>query len=315
MIMPAVIANPFDWRGPEFLVFYIILGVGVNLLLRWWLRQGETARTYARRQTALISDPYEIAHLRGGTAEALRVALVSLIDRGLLKSAGTTVIPARPDAERLVRRPLEQAIVGFFCSGPHSIEEMFKDPALRAEADGYATSLTQQGLLRDTGVVMSRLLVALPATVLLAGTGVTKVVVALSRGRYNVGFLIILTIVFTILVLATVGRRRTAAGDTVMRQLKQNYAQLKTRAKGLHAGGATNEAAMAAAVFGLAVLPPAAFPYVREMFPKASQAGTSGSSCAGSGCSGGGSSSDGGGGGGGCCGGGGGGCGGCGGGD
>ena len=89
--------NPFDLRGPEFLVFYIILAlsvVGLVVLLRHAFESGQAPKID-------LGDPYLIAYLRGGAQEAKRVALVTLIDRGLLILEGTQIRraeTARPDS-------------------------------------------------------------------------------------------------------------------------------------------------------------------------------------------------------------------------
>ena len=77
--------NPFDLRGPEFLVFFAgwaaVLMIGLTLLRR---------RREAEEPSAenLPLDPYEIAYLRGGKTHLLQTALVALVDRGLLKVKG-----------------------------------------------------------------------------------------------------------------------------------------------------------------------------------------------------------------------------------
>src|SRR5262245_43064172 len=60
------------------------------------------------------SDPYLIAYLRGGKNEALRVATISLIDRGLLKVEETTLSAAHGAVDDLVRRPIEKALLRHF---------------------------------------------------------------------------------------------------------------------------------------------------------------------------------------------------------
>jgi len=38
-----------------------------------------------------LSDPYLIAALRGGTVDVLRVAVISLVDRGLIKASDNKI--------------------------------------------------------------------------------------------------------------------------------------------------------------------------------------------------------------------------------
>src|SRR5262245_37881781 len=95
--------NPFDLRGPEFLLFYFcycIVVVIVMRVLQWRAESGDTPKID-------LGDPYLLAYLRGGENEPLRVAVISLIDRGLLVMDFSTLrrgdyIPKETDL-----RPLE----------------------------------------------------------------------------------------------------------------------------------------------------------------------------------------------------------------
>ena len=62
--------NPFDLRGPEFLLFYLLLSVCVMVALvltRRFAEAGEPTKVN-------LSDPYQIAFLRGGAPEVARLA-------------------------------------------------------------------------------------------------------------------------------------------------------------------------------------------------------------------------------------------------
>ena len=100
-------ANPRALRGPQCLLFYGCLGVAVTALVWWTRRAWERADTPARP----LSDYLEIAFLRGGSAEAIRVAVITLIDRGVLAISGSdSVKVAQADAARRLTRRTEKAI-------------------------------------------------------------------------------------------------------------------------------------------------------------------------------------------------------------
>ena len=80
--------NPFELTGFSFLGFYVLLGIAVIWGLRAWIRHLETADAPPAQN---MTDPYLIAHLRSGENEALRVATVALLDRGLLVAEGETL--------------------------------------------------------------------------------------------------------------------------------------------------------------------------------------------------------------------------------
>jgi len=292
--------NPFDLRGPAFLAFYTILGITVNLLLRFLLLEKEKNSPDSRR---VCTDPYKLASLRAGANEALRIVIFSLIDRGLLKASGAE-IAAEQQAKDMVRRPVEQKVVAFF-SKPRQALDIFTDPTIVEAGKEYCRELASEGLIADSTTMENRRGMVLIALLSLLGISTIKIWVAITQGRHNIAFLIILTLVFVLWAIATWRRERTGAGDEVLRVARQRFKPLMDRAASIRPGGMTNDAAFLAGLFGLAALPSAYFPYVTTLFPKV--AATSGDSGYSGGCGDGGGSS-GGCGGGGC----GGGCGGCG---
>src|SRR5213592_3250110 len=97
--------NPFDLPGREFLLFYFLFAtavIGLAALVRWRVEAGPIPRL-------TTVDPYLIAALRGGNVEAIKVATLSLLDRGLL-TAANGMLSAPPEGAGDVRRALERAI-------------------------------------------------------------------------------------------------------------------------------------------------------------------------------------------------------------
>ncbi|MBL0124460.1 MAG: TIGR04222 domain-containing membrane protein [Betaproteobacteria bacterium] len=283
--------NPFQLTGFSFLGFYIVLGVVVFWGLRMWFRHLETADAAPQQN---MTDPYLIAHLRAGANEALRVATVALLDRGLLTAVGETLTTKDGNAVGVVQRPIEKAILQRYRT-PGEGHDIFKDSAAKSACASYDRVLKNQRMIADGGTYAKRFVpVAVALGVLITVTW-TKVTIAFSQGRHNVGFLIALTILFTIIAMVVWFRRRTALGDAMLTDLRSLFARLKGRAKSMRAGGQTNEAALLAAVFGLSALPAANFPFMEKLYPAKSSDGSgcsssscsSGSSCGG-GCGGGG---------------------------
>lgn len=286
--------NPFQLTGFGFLGVYLLFGIAVYCGLRLWLRHIETASVRPQQN---MTDPYLIAFLRTGENEALRVATVALLDRALLTSDGKNLKTTNTNAFGAAQRPIEKAILQHYAKSSESYT-IFKEGQARVACNAYAKSLKEQQLLADSSVYVQRLMPVALALALLVAATATKISIAFSQGRHNVGFLIALTIAFAIAVLWAGFRRRTAAGDAMLTDLKSLFSRLKGRAKALRAGGQTNEAALLAAVFGLAALPAASFPFIAKLYPAKSRSGSgcssgsssscsSGSSCGG-GCGGGG---------------------------
>jgi uncharacterized protein (TIGR04222 family) len=298
--------NPFDLRGPEFLLFYFIFSIIVIAALVLLRRKLES--TSAPKID--LSDPYLIAYLRGGKNEALRVALVSLIDRGLLIYDGTRIEVAANAGPVSVRRPLEKALLEKFAT-PAEASSIFDDLTLELACDSYQETLKRDRLLPDERVQQTRLVLTVLAFFILGGVGGVKVFIALERGRTNIIFLIILTVIAIVVAVKVLSPRLTSRGAALLVDVQTLYRGLKERATLIRPGGATIEAMMLAAAFGVDTLAGDAFSYTKSLFPRRQKSAT-GSSCGsacGSSCSSSGGSSCGSSCGGGGCGGG---CGGCG---
>ena len=297
--------NPFDLRGPEFLLFYLLFSavvIALMVILRRTFESGASPRVD-------LTDPYLIAYLREGEDEAIRVATVTLVDRGLLKVNGTRLKLAEGKTSSLVRRPLEQAILDKFKKESEA-KEVFTDATVKRVADRYQDELQARKLLPDKMMRGMRRLLLFGAILALADVAAIKIYVALMRGHTNITFLIVLAVIAIILAVKVERPRLTARGKATIEDLQNLYGHLRTRPTPVSPGGGSIEAAMLAGVFGLAALPVVGFAFAHEIFPRPVvspgtwTSSSSGSSC-GSSCSSGSSCGS-------SCGGGGGGCGGCG---
>lgn len=286
--------NPFDWPGPQFLVFYVVFGA-----VLWWAVRHYIGRREAHLEIPRLNlaDPYEIAMLRGGRNEAMRVAAISLVDRGLLMVGGEKLAAKDKGAVEHVRRPIEKAMLEHFSSSK-TAHQMYTSIRLRDSCNMYEKTLQDRNLLPNGQDMTRRLLLYAVSICLALGVSLVKIEIATSRGR-PVGFLVILTIVLCILLTRDIGKHRTVLGDRVIADLKTLFQGLKGRAHLLRTGGDTNEVALLVAVYGISALS-SGHDYAKLLFPKAAN---SGSGCGGSSCSTGCGSSCGGGGGGGGCGG------------
>lgn len=292
--------NPFDLTGPQFLVFYI--GLSALALIAIVLTR-KYAESYGAPKLDL-SDPYLIAYLRGAEPEALRVATVSLIDRGLLVATGTQLKTADKASAEAVRRPIEKELLHRFKRADEATA-IFDDARLRATCKPFEQTLKNAGLLPNEQIHSSRITRLLIACAIVGGVGVIKVLVALARGRTNVWFLVILMVATIVIAIKISFPRLTESGKALIADLQNLYSGLKDRALFLQTGGASIEPMMLAAVFGVSALAGPSFAYTHSLFPRATanqqQAGWSsscGSSCSsvsscgssdgGSGCGGGG---------------------------
>lgn len=294
--------NPFDLRGPEFLAFFVGLGFVTWLVLEALDRR----RRPSTPSVALLRDPYLVAGLRGGEDEVARLATLSLLGRGLLRDAGTgrvarTAAPAvgaagAPPALTLVEKEL-LAATG---PEPRTLARLVRKQSVRDAARHVVKPLHALGLVAGGEEDPWRVRASRVALALLLTVAVVKLVVALSRGRTNVLFLLVLAGLAAWAFTAW-GRRRTLtpARRSVLADLRRLFGAEGgfVRWKPTLLGALGSDLLLSAAVLGFGGGP------FRRMQERTSGSGDSGgwfgSSC-GSSCGSGG------------CGGGGGGCGGCG---
>ena len=107
---------PFSLAGPPFLLFFVVFAAVCIVVARRSLRAAEDGL----RPKLALDDPYRIAYLRAGPHEALRVAAVSLYDRGLLQVDGERLVAASDGSAALARRRIEQIVLAC-CARPVKI--------------------------------------------------------------------------------------------------------------------------------------------------------------------------------------------------
>lgn len=298
--------NPFNFSGPEFLFFFLIFIGVVNIALRMWHRHVEANGPMPKLD---LSDPYRIAYLRGGAAEALKVAAFALIDRGLLKVSTTNdELTSAPNAEELVRRPIEKSVLALFRK-PTDVTRLFENAELNTACKQYLQELTDARLLYGSGPQPHRFASVLSASGAIGGVAGIKLLLAIQRGKSNIMFLLILAAVGIFFAWASMISRRSGLGLRFLKDQRTLFGRLQKQAQFIKPGGGSADAVILAALFGLTALPANAFPFVKKLFPQPSSS-NGGSSCGSGGGSDGGISGGNDGGSSGC--GGGGGCGGCG---
>jgi uncharacterized protein (TIGR04222 family) len=243
--------NPFDWRGPEFLAFYVILGLVVVVAVAVLRRRSEPADA----MTAPLTDYLKIAYLRGGPDEALRVATISLLDRGLVEKVDdhhvkTTSAKLPAGLQRTEQRVLEA------CKDSTRASAIVDDTSLKitvtAECEGQ---LVRAGLLPDDNVKANRQWLLAASIALLGLVAAVKIIIALGRGRSNIGFLIVAVLFFGYVLYRIANPFRTLAGEAMLADLRQLFSALRDRTWSLSTPSEVQELALVAAVFGIGALP------------------------------------------------------------
>ena len=299
--------NPFDWSGPWFLLAYLIFGLLVYYLARELLIRQELRNPHA--QLSLADDPYRIAFLRGGALEAVKIAAIVLVDRGLLRADGPLLETASADSLRFASHDIERDVLRLYLGRQGHSKELAAQADMLPSCRAYQDSLTQQELLVGPPLLRRRERITWPAHYLLLTVAAVKAVIAISRQHYNLLFLALLLAIFLLMLRGLRTQATSWSAQRLLTDLRMLFGRLNQRAARLQAGSSSADMALLAAIFGLGALPLSVYAYVAELYPVPRHSSDSSSGGTGDSSSGGGDGGgDGGGGGSGCggCGGGGG---------
>ncbi|MFA6071042.1 MAG: TIGR04222 domain-containing membrane protein [Janthinobacterium sp.] len=301
-------ANPFDWSGPWFLLAYLIFGLLVYYSVRELLIRMELRNPHA--QLSLADDPYRIAFLRGGALEAVKIAAIVLVDRGLLRADGPLLETASADSLRFASHDIERDVLRLYLGRQGHSKELAAQADMLPSCRAYQDTLTQQELLVGPPLLRRRERITWPAHYLLLTVAAVKAVIAISRQHDNLLFLALLLAVFLLMLRGLRTQATSWSAQRLLTDLRMLFGRLNLRASRLQAGSSSADMALLAAIFGLGALPPSVYAYVAELYPvpRQNSGGDSSSGSTGDSSSGGGDGGGDGGGGSGCggCGGGGG---------
>src|SRR5258708_38469823 len=157
--------NPFDFTGPDFLVFYFIFGI----LVLYFASRMRKARESGVLPQLPLNDPYLIACLGGGREGVIRTGLVALIDQGVLMVSEERMVGRGPKwSEQAAHNAIEKSILQYV-NNPRNLQEMFKEPTLANIAAGYAEKLRMARVLASAQDITARRGLRAGALVLLAG--------------------------------------------------------------------------------------------------------------------------------------------------
>ena len=271
--------NPFDWSGPWFLLAYLIFGVLVYYLARELLIRQELRNPHA--QLSLADDPYRIAFLRGGALEAVKIAAIVLVDRGLLRADGALLETASADSLRFASHDIERDVLRLYLGRQGHSKELAAQAEMLPSCRAYHETLTQQELLVGPPLMRRRARITWAAHWLLVTVAAVKAVIAISRQHYNLLFLALLLAIFLLMLRGLRTQAISWSAQRLLTDLRMLFGRLNQRASRLQAGSSSADMALLAAIFGLGALPLSVYAYVAELYPVPRQ-GTGSDSSSGS---------------------------------
>jgi uncharacterized protein (TIGR04222 family) len=295
--------NPIaDMPGPSFLALYAATIVLIVVHAAVTIRRRDPTRGIEPPPVPSKPDPCEVAYLRGGENELTRLLIFELLHDSYLQQApegaetghasgGPKIerAPDHPDPDRLdlLRRRVFDAF-----SEARSPRELFQPGGLAAQIGEQCRpldwALAEEQLLSPAEWHRAVLPDRLAGTVLILALGGYRLLLALAKGRHNVGGLVLLAFVgLIVMAVASQVPRLTRRGQDYLARLRDAFGGLKARAAETATAGADPSILLVPAVFGVAALADTSYAYVPELFKAAnSDGGGCGGACGGCGCGG-----------------------------
>ncbi|OCQ94262.1 hypothetical protein BCD64_05715 [Nostoc sp. MBR 210] len=269
-----------DMYGPNFLLLYGIVIIATLLLCERLVQ--DPTKNQPLPLIPAEPDPYKIAYLRSQATGVAHLILFNLIQQGYLQVSGQTISKAsdHPDISNL--QPVERQVF-----------EKISEPATAKTSLWLATQCVQsfcntyQEKLHDEQLLYSakwqewNIKIGLVGAMLIFGLGGYKLLIALGKGRYNVGFLIIMGVSSIIYLLWYVSQHKFLShlGKRYLQQLQTTFNKLRETS-------IVNNNLLVLALFGVESLAGTAYDaYYKAFFPPAYSTTSSRSSSSSSSCS------------------------------
>lgn len=213
--------NPFDMRGPDFLLLFAI-AYAVSLLFAGVLRFA--LRGPSGPACAVELSPYEMAFLSGGKRRATEAAVVRLSDERLIdigpRKLSLSAVWPRPETDS--DHPLDEAVLE---AADRELPIAGLWAATRRATATLERRLQTLELVLEPGRRWLATLLPLLLALVIPLAGVYKIYVGLERGR-PVGFLAVACLAAVGLSLLAFARPplRTRRGNATLRQLEREHA-------------------------------------------------------------------------------------------
>jgi uncharacterized protein (TIGR04222 family) len=256
-----LVFNPLYFRGPVFLLFYSALAACSWLFLKFFIRkridEKHAAESYSSAET---DNPYELAYLRGGVKEVIKLAAYRVVKLKLFKSMksqdNSIVRLERKNhyTTQELNKP-EEIIYSRCAASVNYLEEVMKYESVYEETELYCCSF--QNKLRDKNLLWDEHAITKLTVwkiIIIAGlvlVALTKIIYALSIGHQNIIFLFLLATISSALIYNTIKPPvTTKRASELLETLKVRYDMQRTRVDG------TDEQLefLLAGIFGLTIL-------------------------------------------------------------
>lgn len=243
-----------DMYGPSFLIFY-----GIVIAVIWVFCSMRSPRTRRSDVPSLPlpanPDPYETAWLRDAERGVLQLAMFRLVQEGLLArtASGGQVLERVEHAKSALRlNAIERLLLDeAFVTPQRSTKVMLKYAKRIGDLCGEyeRKALTAELVTPKERVLLSQRLAFWGVTIIL-GLGLYKLGIAVSRGRFNVVFLIVMALIGVVVTrILCRAPRLTRRGKEYLEGLRSTFFSERDQAE-----QNPSLAPLLIGVFGLSVL-------------------------------------------------------------
>lgn len=309
--------NPLNFKGPVFLLFYAILAVAVWMFLKLFVtRKIDKDFSEAYPPTGETDDPYELAYLRGGVTEVIKLAAYRIIKMRIFTSriSGDKKI-LRLDKKKnhpdfMYCEP-ENIILKKCTSNVNYLEDIIRNEYVKNNIDLHCkiihNKLRDKNLQWDEESISKLTVWKIGVILFLISVALSKTLYAIGNGHQNVTFLVLLTIIFSALIYKHIEPPITSkAGQELLDRMKIKYHTDSLRIKNIP----DDLELLLVSLFGLTILEGTPLEFMDEFtsahlngwfnwdisqwdysvgtgYGSSSSGGCSGGSCGGGGCGGG----------------------------
>ncbi|MCC5634970.1 TIGR04222 domain-containing membrane protein [Nostoc sp. CHAB 5844] len=227
--MDALLHNPVaDMYGPNFLLLYGTVIVATLLLCERLVQ--DPTKNQPLPLIPAEPDPYKIAYLRSQATGVAHLVLFNLIQQGYLQVSEQTIsqAPNHPDTSNL--QPVERQVFERLSEPATAKTSLWlATQCVQSFCKAYQEQLHNEQLLYGAKWQEWNIKVGLVGAMLIFGLGGYKLLIALGKGRYNVGFLIIIGVSSIIYLLWFVSQHKFLShlGKRYLQQLQTTFAQLR----------------------------------------------------------------------------------------
>jgi uncharacterized protein (TIGR04222 family) len=279
--------------GPDFLILYFVVILTTITVCVLLTRQAASTEEFSPVQLPIKPDPFEIAYLRGGTAEVARLMIYDLLQKCLLLRTSDDPVMVRATNEPLPDggiSSIAQQVLEFFVAAkpPYALLSTPVIASIDRSCAGYATDIERQGLVLGAAERTRISKIRWTGILTVGGLGLYKLIAALSTEHDNVGFLLVMLVIGSLTVNGLCKTPRLSQrGRKYLSQIQTAFGQLR-KPQFAAASGAIDEAGplLAVGIFGFAALHGTEHAVYARMFRRAANSSgcSSYSSCSMSGC-------------------------------